>query len=293
MQRLEYDSYYKFLVSMGIVLVVTPIIILGIFLSGRFDLIMSQADFEGLCAESARAVNLHFTIAKALPWAFLVCSIIAFIAGGRLIHLGCKEWKVIQGKQNKKLHLEVEDLDTKVHNLSPEEKANNKIDEILESQKYMHDISELKLDTSTIETGKIIARKVLESTDAEDKCAKIIRDEIGADYTIVQNVKVGHFEYDIIALTNNNKEDVIYEVKDGRYTDISDLVRRSIPLLINAAKNYSKTMNKNVRAELWITGGCEVPDSLHMRLSEMDLNDNIPITLRFPDLKKKGQIRLR
>lgn len=291
MQRLEYDSYYKFLVSMGIVLVVSPIIILGVFLSGRFDLIMSQADFESLCAGSARAVNLHFTIAKVMPWAYLVCSIAAFIAGIWLIHSGCKKWKVIQLKQDKKLNLEVEGLKNQVHNMSPEEKANNKIDEILESQKYMHSSSEMNLDDSSIETGKIIARKVLEYIEAEDKCAKIIRNEIGAEYTVMQDVMVGNYIYDIVAHSNTSKEDVVYEIKVGEDIDINNLIKDSIPPLIKRAEEYSKANKKYVRAELWITIGNEVPDYSYRGLSGIDHEFDIPFSVRFIDIEREETLR--
>lgn len=48
MDKLQYDSFYKFIVSVGIVLIVAPLFCLHYLVSGSYDIIMTQEEANNL-----------------------------------------------------------------------------------------------------------------------------------------------------------------------------------------------------------------------------------------------------
>ena len=82
MNKLQYDSFYKFLVSAGIILIIFPIIALGFFFNSEI-LILSQNEFDNLSEHSLRAICqkeniLHFII-TIFP--FVACGLFLFGVG--------------------------------------------------------------------------------------------------------------------------------------------------------------------------------------------------------------------
>lgn len=58
MDKLQYDSFYKFLVSLGIVLITLPIFVLLYILNADYILI-SQNDYNNLSAISLQSIKTH------------------------------------------------------------------------------------------------------------------------------------------------------------------------------------------------------------------------------------------
>lgn len=101
MQQLQYDSYYKFIVSSGIALLVAPTALLLYLISGKEILLIKQEDMEALCTESRTLLHIKLQYLSAIyRYAFVICIGLS-VFGCMLIWYGCKKWKVIQKNRMK------------------------------------------------------------------------------------------------------------------------------------------------------------------------------------------------
>lgn len=96
MDKLQYDSFYKFVVSIGIVLIIAPLFCLHYLVYGSYDIIMIQEEADNLSQISAEFLNIKIqyvqNIFKYLP---IIC--IIFIVIGTIFALwGCIQWLHIQ-----------------------------------------------------------------------------------------------------------------------------------------------------------------------------------------------------
>lgn len=97
MDNLQYDSFYKFIVSVGIVLIVAPLFCLHYLVSGSYDILISQEEANNLSQLSSDFLNIKIqyiqTIFKYLPivcFIFIVIGII-FVSWGGLKWLGIQK----------------------------------------------------------------------------------------------------------------------------------------------------------------------------------------------------------
>lgn len=76
MDKLQYDSFYKFIVSVGIVLIVAPLFCLHYLVSGSYDIIMTQEEANNLSEISSDFLSIKIqyvqNIFKYLP-SFVLC----------------------------------------------------------------------------------------------------------------------------------------------------------------------------------------------------------------------------
>ena len=89
MDKLQYDSFYKFMVSAGVVLVAAPLVGLYYLLSNGNQILITQTEYESLSATSMQFVQqrdqtiLH--VLKALPWllgGLILIGLVCLIYGG-------------------------------------------------------------------------------------------------------------------------------------------------------------------------------------------------------------------
>ena len=83
MDKLQYDSFYKFIVSVGIILIVAPLFCLHYLISGSYDIIITQEDANNLLPISSDLLNTKMqyiqNILKYLP---ITCIIIMIVGMG-------------------------------------------------------------------------------------------------------------------------------------------------------------------------------------------------------------------
>ena len=95
MDKLQYDSFYKFLVSLGIVLITLPIFVLLYILNADYILI-SQNDYNNLSAISLQSIKTHEHILHLIHTIVPIISIPLILLGIILIIIGCYKWYGIQ-----------------------------------------------------------------------------------------------------------------------------------------------------------------------------------------------------
>ena len=130
MDKLQYDSFYKFMVSAGVVLVAAPLVGLYYLLCNGNQILITQTEYESLSATSMQFVQqrdqtiLH--VLKALPWLLGGLILIGLVC---LIYGGIK-WHNIQKEIDEQTKLKTKEQRFNVDKLSASEIAEKVIDEV-------------------------------------------------------------------------------------------------------------------------------------------------------------------
>lgn len=248
MQQLQYDSFYKFLVSVGIALVAAPIALLLFLISGKEDLLISQEEMASLCAESAEIIQLKLQYLSIIyKYAPLICMAL-ILTGCCLIYRGCKKWKVIQTKQDERLTLEVDQLDLKVRQMSQIEVDKKYADEVGEVE---IDKIRLQLNDKTVEKGKKYVDQMMKYKEIENKCFRMVSKEKGDFYFIEHNMRIGKESIDIVA-SSNKRIDLIYEVKYWADVPSLALISTTVDRLIKKKNLYEISTGKKAQSILMV-----------------------------------------
>ena len=185
MKYLEFDSIYKFVISIGIIFILSPLVVFYLLFNKNINLLISKEEFDKLTQISQEIINIKqklfldfinnhkcYTIAR-----------IAIIIGLALIIFGIYGWKKVQGQVDLKSVLENEKLKKEI-GISSEEKRTKIEEEIRNDKKVL---------------GNIKSSTVHEYIEIENKLFTRINKKFEDTHEVVQNVKIGTCEYDIIA----------------------------------------------------------------------------------------------
>ena len=183
MDKLQYDSFYKFIVSVGVLLIVAPMFLLHFWISGSYDSTISQQEFDSLTIKAAeqliRKMEYVEIVFSVLPIVFLIAEVIGTI----LFVWGCYKWYSIQKCLDRISELDVKERDIRLIKMTLDEK----IERIAEESKE-EVISQLPCEEST--DGKIV-----KSLRIERLCYEKLQKEIGNRYKLHRNVKIDNYEY--------------------------------------------------------------------------------------------------
>ena len=95
MDKLQYDSFYKFLVSLGMLLITLPVLAYLYILNTNYKLI-SQNDYDNLSEISIQRMNDNLKLLDFTTTIMPVVSIVLIVTGLVLIIIGCSKWYSIQ-----------------------------------------------------------------------------------------------------------------------------------------------------------------------------------------------------
>lgn len=207
MDKLQYDSFYKFIVSVGIILIVAPLFCLHYLISGSYDIIITQEDANNLLPISSDLLNTKMqyiqNILKYLP---ITCIIIMIVGMGFTVW-GCYKWLQIQKTLDRITILDLEEKELHYQKMSAQEIAEKVINEDIES--YKDNDSTLPSSYSTSTT----TARIRKAFQIEDACYNYLKNKLKRNYNIHQNIKVDKCEYDIVALSKHDNIDLLYEIK--------------------------------------------------------------------------------
>ena len=237
MDKLQYDSFYKFLVSLGIVLITLPVLAFLYLLNTDYELI-SQVDYDNLSQFSIQRIQhseklLNFTT-SILP----IISIVFIVIGLILIIIGCCKWYSIQKELDEQIKSDTITKKINATQLSSSETVEKAANEISFEQNISTDVS---------------SDRVVKYMQIEDKCFKMFSDKFSRKYLLKQNLRIGKLEYDIVALSKHNRNDIIFEIK---YWTVNTITDGRLEHLISNVKymceNYKSITNHNCESVIVI-----------------------------------------
>lgn len=241
MDKLQYDNLYKFLVSLGIVLIVLPVAAL-VFLFNMEPILMSQADYDLLSEFSLQMIanrnELTSYFISIFPWfaGSLIC------IGVGVLLIGIFKWIGLQKNLDKKLDAEAAMQTLNLLKMSSAE-VTAKIEE------------EVK-ETAAIETPTPpISPAVNDHSSAmnkyieiEELCFNYFTKRYAKKYSFERNIRMGKYCYDFIGVSKLDNIDLIFEIKymkiaAGNSSRIYDVFER----VYYSGINYETIAHRNFR----------------------------------------------
>ena len=204
MDKLQYDSFYKFLVSAGVVLITGPILGLYYLLCNGNQILLSQTDYSALNSTSQIFV-LHrdstiLTLLRFLPWImlFLIFTGLFFLIFGGI------KWYNIQKELDEQTKLKTQEQKVNVQKLTASEVVEKVVEEIA---------SERESSIQDSPSHSMENNKIVKAMRIEDLCFSYVSKKDQRNFSYQQNVRINSFVYDIIATHKYNSFDFLYEVK--------------------------------------------------------------------------------
>ncbi len=209
MEKLKYDSLYKFIVSIGIIVIIAPFICLFGLLNNNEVVFISQNDINQLTETAQEIITLEQNYKYLLlskPIVIFITIIIVSVIGIGIVIYGIIQWhNKVQKYEDKSRELSNELLERRLQTLTPEEKENK----IKEEVKQIETTEQTKELTNTLKEGQIDTYR-----EIEEKVYKAIKRHF-KNYKIFQEVRIEEQIYDCIALHTSNYllNDYIFEIK--------------------------------------------------------------------------------
>lgn len=240
MGNINYDSFYKFLVSLGIILVILPLTVLIFLTTNSFDLQITATDLTQYTPTAQKVIawrqSLPLLIEEKSTW-WIIGGV--NICGVCLILYGLIKWHELQ----------------KIDDIFKKREAEKQKEAIEKNTVKMSDeqiIQKTNLEygpSATVMKGFIIEQKFFDFVKNTKKT-----------YIVKSNIMIGTFEYDVVAFANKTFEkDYVYEVKYLENNISLHQIERYREHMKKLRANFSEELNRLPYMTLAIV----VPDKMY------------------------------
>jgi len=264
MKYLQFDSLYKFIISVGIIFILSPLVVFYLFFNKNMNLLISKAEFNKLTQTSQEIINIRqklFLFLINSPYYYIVAGF-AIIIGLALVAYGIYRWNKAQGQVDLKSILENEKLKKEI-GISTEEKKIKTKEEIINDEKIL---------------GNTKISTVYEYMDIEKKLFTRINKKFGDTHEVVQDVKIGDFEYDIISTSKSLFEkDYIFEVKYIKGNINDKWINKLFEKIDMQTSGYSEITNRIPYRILIIVTENENYNLVNDKIKQVDKRNNFKI----------------
>lgn len=245
MNKLEYDNLYKFLVSLGIVLIVLPFAALFYFYNSN-PILISQIEYDSLSTYTIQLINsrndLLSAFIKVFPW---VAAAFILLGAVSLVY-GIIKWFGVQKKLDKKLDAEstkktLEELKASEEEVS--EKIKKETEELAPNNESASPTSEIS------ENDKYPRIKALEKYyEIEEKCFNYLTAKYSKTFDFKRNIRIGNAYYDFVGVSNKEEDDLIYEIKYCRQiTGMSPRLYKTFNEMYDMGLKYQTVTHRNFK----------------------------------------------
>lgn len=239
MDKISFDSRYKFIVSLGIMLLVSPFIIIYILAEMSKDILITNKALNELNDISIEIMQMKQDTYIKIISSNILCGLLIglFLIGMILIIIGLCEWGKVQKQEYRKLELENEHFELENKNL----KLQFGLSQNEQMAKVKRELSEdnklLGKEESTVTN--------LEYFEIEQLVATKIVEEFSSTHDVVKGFKLGDAEYDVIARGKGFLEkDYIFEIKYLKSMITERWYTRIIEQIEKQSQNYSNKTNR-------------------------------------------------
>lgn len=249
MEKLKYDSLYKFIVSIGIVIIILPFIFIFSLLNNNDIILVKENDINQLTNTAKDIILLEQNykyIILSNPIIFTVIVLIFFIVVFLIVWYGIIQWKdKVQKYEDKSRELSNKLLEKQIKSLTIEEKE----------EKIKEDIEISGLETQSNKSNNFSNRQqIFNYINIQEKAYKIIRKEF-KNYKIFEEVKLEKQMYDCIALDISDyaSYDYIFEIKYfSTIKAIKGKIKKLELMMLEKELLYYNNSKRNVKTILII-----------------------------------------
>lgn len=246
MEKLKYDSLYKFIVSIGIVIIMLPFGFIFGILNNNKTVIVSQNDINQLTNTAKEIIYLeqdYKYLVLSNPILLLTISMILFFIGSTIVIYGIIQWKdKVQKYEDKSRELSNKLLEKQIKSLTMEEKE----------EKIKEDIVEEKIEIKAKDSNVALPRQRIDRyMNIQEAVYRSIRKQF-KNYKIFEEVKLENQIYDCIALDNSAYalHDYIFEIKyfssiksiKGKIKSLESKMLEKEMLYYENSKRYARTV---------------------------------------------------
>jgi len=151
MVKLQYDSFYKFIVSLGLVLVVFPMVVFYFIFKETGGFLISEMEFRELSAFSLRFLENRDILWQFFISFFPVACVVSMGIGLLLFFYGLFHWKKIQKEYDAQICMKTKKDQKELEKMSPIEIVTEKIGETANRIKELPFINAVKYGEGMVE----------------------------------------------------------------------------------------------------------------------------------------------
>lgn len=254
--KLKYDSLYKFLVSLGVILITLPFV--GLIYVANFKVtLIEQEKYEKLSEYSRESLEQKQRLFRLIDRYSVYVIPVFFIVGLVFLVIGGLYWFKMQRELDKQVvsdtklkefesqikQMDVSEILKKAIKESEEDtSAENSEGNNTDKDKAAHSTASADKD-DTVE--KHTNSRFLRYIEIEAKVCKILKERYSHSYNVKSNVRIGDFGFDAVAISKNSNEDIIFEIKN--YKNLVAFQTNSIYTLLNEKEKYEKMNGRKCR----------------------------------------------
>ena len=238
MEKLHYDSFYKFLVSLGVILITFPIVAF-VFVVNREILLLSQIEYDNLSVFSIESIQQRKQLYDfIITWLPLI-TIVSIPIGIVFIIIGGIKWYCMQLQLDAQIKADTIMKQIKANNMSTTEIVAKAVEEITEAE------AEAMGQVTENPARPLQHEKILKYMEIEDLCyAKAVK-EYSKSYYLKKNIRIGNCEYDFIAVSKKDNIDILFEVKYWRQIPPTHITNSLASKIFSAGQNYEMETHRN------------------------------------------------
>ena len=246
MVNVNYDSFYKFLVSLGIIMCTLPVTILLFLFTDSFNLQISEADLSEYTKTAQNVIRMkQFTPLLIKKWYTWLISAIFFLAGFFLICLGMKKWYQLQKfddiRKKREAQEAMEAIKKHTTDMSDEQIIQKNAFDMSDEQIIQnHNIPE-SINSITMK-GFLVEQKYFNFVKSTKRT-----------YLIKRNIIIGRCEYDIVAFSNR-----LFEKLKNNFSETLNRIPYMVLAIVVPDEVYEHTLSITNNIEKWNNNSIEV-----------------------------------
>ncbi len=309
MTKIEYGNFYKFIVSIGVVILSLSILIPWLFLKESFDLVIDNKSLTDLTAHAQSILTqkqiIISKIISILPW----LSIILAFSGIIIMIIGILKWRNSQLLEDEKEKLNIEKLKKEIELMTPLEIMHKSgLDFRDEMIPFSSQIEEDDFEVVDDDDKKIVRTVRMEEdsgSSLDDYSKKNISSEILENVTFLLNKlkfclsnkfdilihrKIGTITFDAILINKTPDQlDYIVEIKYlDKYYEINELKMLVLRNILSSEFYTSKIERKSRLVMYFVYAeNNKVQENIEKLKSQIYDNISKPIIKFFPFNKIK------
>ena len=240
MDKLQYDSFYKFLVSLGIILIALPIVAL-VFIVNVEPILISQSEFDLLSEFSKNSVQQKENILSLIIIWLPTCAKFFIPIGVVCLLYGGIRWHLNQLQLDDQVKSDTILKKINAQNTSTSQIVQKAVDEVsdAEAKGENENIPQQQVDVS--------GSKIIKYMQIEDLCFAWARKKYARKYHLKKHVSIGKFDYDFVAVSKKDNIDLLFEVKYWNQLPPMHITSSLLSKVHAAGINYEREAHRNFR----------------------------------------------
>ena len=231
MTKVEYSDLYKFLVSLGLALIVVSVAIPWLFLREPFDLLTSQQTLAELSPAAMEVWERRQDWIQIIVDWWWVLSLVLFVTGLILITFGFKWWRTNQLLADRKSKVETLRAETEYENLT----AGEKVEQVrAELEAHAGRPSSPEGQPHRLERDMVRIMSIQKAVT--DKIAQCF----GDTHATLINRRIGRNVYDMILQSQSGSEDIVVEIKTYQSPTTRNQILPAVFQAILLAQRYTE-----------------------------------------------------